>query len=301
MRLRNRFSLILKMAASIGVLLLVAGAWGSLHRSSSVTHSITAGPLPAPASVGLKNGAPQAPPPSVVPARDIVMTASLTIDATDPAGVADKVTAIIAKAGGRVDQRSDRAGFSSTLKVRVPAPALDATLNSLEALGTVQALEVKTDDVTGQRVDLDARITALTTSVNRLLAIMRDAKDPDALIKAETELATRQADLQSLQAQRETLRDQITYSSIDVDLDADHPSGPAPQRYHGFLGQIAHGWDTLRAFASELFLVAGFLVPWLTVALLLGAGGYLVRRRIQAWRSRPMSASAAPPSTDDSP
>lgn len=278
------------LAASIGVLLLMAGAWGSLHRTSSMTHAITAGNIEGPAPMGLKNGAPQAPPPAVVPARDIVKTASLTIDAADPAGVADKVTAIIATAGGRIDQRSDHAGYSSTLKVRVPAPALEATLNSLKALGTVQALEVKTDDVTGQRVDLDARITALKTSVDRLLAIMRDAKDPDALIKAETELATRQADLQSLQAQRDTLRDQITYSSIDVDLDADHPSGPAPQRYHGFIGQIEHGWDTLRAFASELFLVAGFLLPWLSAAALLGAVGYLGRRRVLARRRRAMTS-----------
>lgn len=284
--------MIATLTVSVSALLLVAGAWGSLHRTESMTRSVTAKNIVAP--TGLKNVAPQAPPPAVVPARDIVKTASLTIDTADPAGVADKATSIIGNAGGRVDQRSDRTGFSSSLKVRVPVAALDAALNSLKALGTVQSLEVKTDDVTGQRVDLDARITALKTSVDRLLAIMRDAKDPDALIKAESELAKRQADLQSLQAQRDTLRDQITYSSIDVDLDADHPSGPAPQRYRGFLGQIEHGWDTLRTFASHLFLVAGFLIPWLSAALLLSAAGYLVRRRVLASRSRAVPAKPSP-------
>jgi len=298
MRHRSKFRLIAALAVSIGVLLLMAGAWGSLHRNSYMTHAVTAQNIEASAPTGLKGVVPQAPPPAVVPARDIVKTASLTLNTPDPAGVADKATAIISNAGGRVDQRSDRTGFSSTLKVRVPAAALDAALNSIKALGTVQALEVKTDDVTGQRVDLDARITALTTSVDRLLAIMRDAEDPEALIKAESELSKRQADLQSLQAQRDTLRDQITYSSIDVDLDADHPIGPAPQRYHGFLGQIEHGWDTLRAFASDLFMVAGFLIPWLSAALLLGAGGYLARRRVSAWRNRPMPSPAAGTPTD---
>jgi hypothetical protein len=58
-------------------------------------------------------------------------------------------------------------------------------LRDLKTLGTVQSAETKSEDVTAQRVDLDARIKALQASLDRLLAIMRDAKDPDALIKAE--------------------------------------------------------------------------------------------------------------------
>ncbi|MDT5113615.1 MAG: hypothetical protein QOE20_5505 [Mycobacterium sp.] len=55
---------------------------------------------------------------------------------------------------------------------------------------------------------------ALQTSVDRLLAIMRDAKDPDALIKAEGALSERQAELDSLRAQREQLGARIDYSTV---------------------------------------------------------------------------------------
>ena len=133
----------------------------------------------------------------------------------NPAEAADKATATVDNAQGRVDSRSTDAGSGAgrartSMVLRVPAAKLDDVMRDLAALGTVEHAEVNTDDVTAQRVDLDARIKALQTSVDRLLAIMRDARDPDALIKAEDALSSRQAELQSLQAQRDTLRDQIT-------------------------------------------------------------------------------------------
>ena len=129
--------------------------------------------------------------------------------------------------------------------LRVPVGKLDGVVRELKSLGTVQTAETTSEDVTAQRVDLDARIKALQTSVDRLLAIMRDAKDPDALIKAEDALSERQAELDSLRAQRETLGDQIDYSTVNVSFIAEQIGGPAPQEYKGFTGQIERGWDAM--------------------------------------------------------
>ncbi len=275
---RTRFRPVAFLALLIAALWLVAGCSGSSPtRHSDSAPAPTAAPLKSGAD--FKGGAPEAPPPPVEPARDVVKTASLILVAPDPAAAADKATAIVDKAGGRVDERSDDAGSTSGrasvhLVLRVPANGLDAALAALKGLGTVQTLEVKTDDVTAHRVDLDARITALKTSVDRLLAIMRDSKDPDALIKAEDALSSRQAELQSLQAQRDTLRDQITYSSVDVQITAERSGGPAPERYRGFFGQVERGWDTLWAFGSHLLLAVGFLLPWLLPLAVFGGALY---------------------------
>ncbi|WP_418003987.1 DUF4349 domain-containing protein [Mycobacterium sp. PDNC021] len=299
---RTRFRPVAFLALLIASLWLVAGCGGNgRHADSSApaTAQLKAG---APDSSGIagKGGAPEAPAPPVDQARDVVKTASLILVAADPAVAADKATALVDKAGGRVDERSDDAGSTSGrasvhLVLRVPANGLDAALAALKALGTVQTLEVKTDDVTAQRVDLDARITALKTSVDRLLAIMRDSKDPDALIKAEDALSSRQAELQSLQAQRDTLRDQITYSSVDVQITAERQGGPAPVRYHGFFGQVEHGWDTLWAFGSHLVLALGFLLPWLLPLAVLGGAIYGFIRWTGSRRNRPVAAAPAPP------
>ncbi|BBZ56496.1 hypothetical protein MPHO_34880 [Mycolicibacterium phocaicum] len=298
-----RFRPIAFLALLIASLWLVAGCSGSNNSARHSESAPAAAPLKGGAGADFKGGAPEAPAPPVDPARDVVKTASLILVAADPAAAADKATAIVDKAGGRVDERSDDAGSTSGrasvhLVLRVPANGLDAALASLKGLGTVQTLEVKTDDVTARRVDLDARITALKTSVDRLLAIMRDSKDPDALIKAEDALSSRQAELQSLQAQRDTLRDQITYSSVDVQITAERTGGPAPERYHGFFGQVERGWDTLWAFGSHLVLAFGFLLPWLIPLAVLGGALYVF---VKWTGSRHKSSAPAEPDTPSEP
>jgi hypothetical protein len=220
---------------------------------------------------------PQAPPLTVQ--RDVIRTASLEITVRDPAALseaADTAGSIADDAGGRVDSRTEYGGSTVdrariTLTLRVPVDELDATIGALKQLGTVQALDMRAEDVTGQRVDLDARIRALQTSVDRLLAIMADAKDSEALIQAEGALSQRQAELDGLRAQRTALGDQITYSTLTVDVVAGQLGGPAPQQYRGVSGQGERGWDALLTGGSNLLLLVGLMLPWAGAAAVLAA------------------------------
>ncbi|MEE6165521.1 DUF4349 domain-containing protein [Mycolicibacterium sp. 120322] len=220
--------------------------------------------------------------------RDIVKTASLTLTAADTTAAADKATTIVTDAGGRMDSRSEDAGSSSgrahvALVLRVPVAKLDKTLTDIKGLGTVNTLEIHADDVTNQRVDLDARIIALQTSVDRLLGIMRDAKDPDALIKAENALSQRQADLDSLRAQRAHLGEQIAFSTLNLDVYAENLGGPTKQ-YRGFFGQVERGWDGMVSFASGAVMLFGLLLPWLAALTLAGGAGYAAIRLLTTRR-----------------
>lgn len=255
-----------------------------------------AGPDNAPASRSRDGvtGAPAAPlepgpPPPVEDAqRDVVKTASMTITVSDPSEAADKAAVMVEASDGRVDRRTEDAGSDrglarTSVVLRVPAAKLDGVVRELKSLGTVQTAETRSEDVTAQRVDLDARMKALQTSVDRLLAIMRDAKDPEALIAAEDALSQRQADLDSLRAQRDALGDRIDYSTVDVTFVAEMIGGPAPKEYQGFFGQVQRGWDALVSVVGNLVLLFGLMLPWLGVLAVVGGIGYglirLVRRR----------------------
>jgi hypothetical protein len=234
--------------ATLGLMTACAGSGPSLHENEAPASKLT--------SDGASAGAPEAPPPQEpAPAvdavqRDVVKTASMTITVSNTSEAADKAAVMVEDADGRVDSRSENAGSDSGLArtsvvLRVPVDKLDGVVRELKTLGTVQMAETSSEDVTAQRVDLDARIKALQTSVDRLLAIMRDARDPEALIAAEDALSQRQADLDSLRAQREALGDRIEYSTVNVTFVAETIGGPAPKAYDGFLGQVERGWDTL--------------------------------------------------------
>jgi hypothetical protein len=248
--------------------------------------------LPATSGFSDVAGAPapqDVPPPSPKVERDVVKTAAMTIVVANPSEAADQAAVVVEHADGRVDSRSEDAGSGAgrartSVVLRVPAAKLDQTIRDLKALGIVEHAETTVEDVTAQRVDLDARIKALQTSVDRLLAIMRAAKDPEALIKAEDALSERQAELDSLRAQREALGDRIDYSTVNVTFVADTVGGPSPQEYQGFLGQIERGWDALVSVVGNLVLLFGLLLPWLAVLAVAGGIGYGVVRLMRARR-----------------
>lgn len=275
------------MAGLVVVFALAACSAGSPPGAPGTAEDFKAGGGSAAETMPLTGPVPQdAPkaPPQVQ--RDVVKTATISVTADDPPAAADRASALATEAGGRVDGRTEYGGSALdrariTITLRVPADKLDGVIDGLKGLGTVESLDMQAEDVTSQRVDLDARVKALQTSVDRLLAIMRDARDPSALIEAESALSQRQADLDSLRAQRAALGEQISYSTVTVDLIAPIAGGPAPEEYRGFLGQMERGWDALVDTGSNLLLLVGLLLPWVgaaVVALALLFGLYRVVR-----------------------
>jgi hypothetical protein len=280
---RKPVSFALAGIAALGVMTACAGpSHDNAPASPAASGSLKAG-VGAPV--------PESPPQQVQDAtRDVVKTASMTITVANTSAAADKAAVMVENAGGRVDSRTEDAGSNrgwarTSIVLRVPVAKLDGVVRELKSLGTVQTAETRSEDVTAQRVDLDARMKALQTSVDRLLAIMRDAKDSDALIKAEGALSERQAELDSLRAQRAALGDRIDYSTVDVDFVANKIGGPAPKEYQGFLGQIERGWDGLVFVVRNLVLLFGLLLPWLGALAVVGGLGYGVVRLVRARRS----------------
>jgi hypothetical protein len=291
-RFSGRFAAL--MVAGVAVCALTAcGGPGSRAPERPVDES-------SPATGGfadstVPDGMPKAPPPQQ-PApppnatRDVVKTATMTVTVANPSEAADKAAVIVENVKGRVDNRTEDAGSGAgraqtSVVLRVPVAKLDEVMRELKAVGTVTHVETSSEDVTAQRVDLDARMKALQTSVDRLLAIMRDAKDPDALIKAESALSERQAELDSLRAQRQALGDQIDFSTVNVSFVAERIGGPAPKQYEGFLGQVERGWDGMVWLFRNLVLVFGLLLPWLTALAIVGGIAYGAFRLARARKS----------------
>ncbi len=108
----------------------------------------------------------------------IVRTAeiSLTTDRFDP--IRADIERLAALHGGYVATLSSASAsgqarsFNATL--RVPAAQLDRLLAGVRALGHLDAESQHGDDVTRESVDLQARLTNLRETEQRLIAILRD-------------------------------------------------------------------------------------------------------------------------------
>ena len=213
--------------------------------------------------------------------RDVITTGMVSITVDDPiASVQDAVT-ITEQAGGRVDSRTenpatDNQPASANLTLRIPSDELDRTLAEIKQLGTVNFVSLNASDITQQTQDLDARITSLQTSVDRLLALMVEATTTADLIAVENALSQRQSELEGLQAQRDYLSDQVDFSTITLDL---YSTGTvAPGNPDGFWDALAAGWNALVAALGIAIVGIGFALPWLLALGLVAAIVYLVIR-----------------------
>ena len=255
-------------------------------------------------------------------ARDIIANASATVVVDDVAEASRRIADAAAARDGYVESMSigqsgmvtqldpesgvayDSTSYPYTpdgawITVRVPAEDLDAVVKELSGVGTVTASSIERYDVTGQTVDLQARIDAAQASVDRLTELMAQAGDLGDLIAAESALAERQATLESYQSELEMLEDQVAMSSVTVTLQPETEVVKADPA--GFGDGFMAGWNGLVATLNGIVIALGFLIPWIVVIAVVGVIVWLVlravrRRRVAAANVGPVSAPAR---TDD--
>ena len=264
--------------ALIGLLLAGCTSSGSqgTNESGARSESMDAGTVP-----GDMSAPDAAAGDAAVTDRSVITTGSVSLTVDDPIRSAEDAATIVEEAGGRVDSRTetpetDNQSASANLSLRIPVGDLDRTLDALRALGTVNYVSLNASDVTQQSQDLDARITSLTTSVDRLLALMAQASTTTDLIAIEGELSTRQAELEGLKSQRDYLTDQIEYSTVGLDL---YSTGTvAPGAPDNFWTGIVAGWNTLVTALGALLVGVGFALPWLAILALAGGIVLLIVR-----------------------
>ena len=227
--------------------------------------------------------------------RDVIVQGYLTITAEDPIEAADDAVRIVERSGGRVDNRTEQpdvdgrgGGAFAQLVVRIPSDGLTETLDEIKELGEVENVSINSTDVTAETQDLDARIDALQASVDRLLALLASATSTTDLIAIETALSERQADLESLEAQRRYLSEQVDLSTITVDFGSEDDA-PIDEP-EGFLEGLVAGWNALVGFLGAALIAFGVSLPWLAAVAVLALVVLLIVRALR--RSR--RAKAAP-------
>jgi hypothetical protein len=177
-------------------------------------------------------------------------------------------------------QSDSTTGFG-TLTLSVPAEKLDTALDQLARIGSkVLQRNLSTQDVTAQYIDTASRLKTMRASVDRVRALMVQAKDLGQVVALESELSRREADLESLESQLAALTNSVERSTVNVSL-----STPVnePVAQAGFVAGLRSGWDAFTSSARGLFTAFGAVVPFAVFFVLLAAPiVWWLRRRSQA-------------------
>ena len=237
-------------------------------------------------------------------ARAVIKRASLTVRTTQVAPALARAEAIVAGVGGFVAEErteANRAGNArfSTLSIRVPVGDYPTVLSQLSRLGTLVQQSRNESDVTAEVVDVDSRVASAEASIKRIRLLLDRAQDLGDVISLESELATRQADLEALEAQRAYYADQTTLATIDLTLVSpeDGPP-PAPEDDAGFLGGLSAGWHALLALLSGLATGLGALLPFALLALLIGVPLWLLWKSLRQRRVAPATYTGSTAADD---
>jgi hypothetical protein len=150
----------------------------------------------------------------------IIKTGSLTLQvlAIDPA-LAD-ATALVSSLGGYAsgsDRTGDGDNVAAKITFRIPAAKWDEVFARLRGLGErVLEEHSETQDVTGQVVDLGARIRNLGVTERALQAIMDRAGAIKDVLSVQEELTKVRGQIEELTAQKSHLEEQAALSTLTV-------------------------------------------------------------------------------------
>ena len=169
--------------------------------------------------------------------RQVIVTGSITVRVPDVRAAVADIQAQVTAAGGYLSG-SNIVGDADLpiahLTFRIPSERYDAVVSAAGRVGELLSQRSDTEDVTAQVVDLDARASALETSIGRLEGFLGAAADVEELARIEAELTERETALEQIRAQQRDLGDDVAYATLDVEIVTVGavPDEPARARVH---------------------------------------------------------------------
>jgi len=230
-------------------------------------------------------------------------TLDLQVEAVDAAvEAADaKVTALGGYVSGS-EQVGEGEDVSATITYRIPADQWGAALKAVRELAIkVVAERTTTDDVTGQVVDLRARIANLRATEQALQAIMTQATKISDVLEVQAELTKVRGQIEEATAQRQHLEEQAAYSTLSVRFGLQPEAAVTVAQ-----DKFDPGAEVDRATANLVEILQGlatagiwFGIVWLPIVLVLGLVGLVVfvvvRRRVAFATPDSPGAGTLPP------
>jgi hypothetical protein len=260
----------------------------------AVTATADSGPAPSGAATaaggsGVDGGTGAPAVPKALSPTDgarVVRTGSLALEVRDGTFniAVEKVTSLAEGMGGYVAESSTSESDevpSGVITVRVPEGSFSDLLREVRELGKVESVNSKGTDVTAQFRDLDARLGALNATRDRLLEVLRGARNVGDIIAVQDRITSVQTEIDQLKGQQQLLNDQASYGTLSITLA--EPGGAKLTANSEPDDGIGSAWrDARRHFGNAIEGIveaSGILAVIALVLLVLGTIGWLGWKR----------------------
>lgn len=193
----------------------------------------------------------------------------------------------VASTQSHMGTKSSHSFSTGSIVLQVPERNFTMLVDQVRHAGVATSVVTSATDVTGQYVDLKARISALKVSRAQYLKIMTRTNSIGGILSVQEQLNSIQSQIEQLQAQLNLLNSETTYATLTVSLsEAGHLVNPPKHPATG----VDKAWhESLHGFAAGfewLIRIAGPLLFALLVLAALLAFGRLLWRATERRRSR---------------
>lgn len=206
----------------------------------------------------------------------VIRTATLSVEVRSATKALAEARSVALDAGGAVEdettERIDDTHVASNVVLRVPEAEYDSVLTELAGTGKLLSRTANAKDVTEQVVDVNSRIATQRASVNRVRKLMDQAEDITDVVALESQLNTRQAELESLLAKQASLADRTTMATVTLELSERTKEGKdSGDDDPGILDALGGGWDAFVTVLRWTVVVVAAILPFVVaLALLFG-------------------------------
>lgn len=215
---------------------------------------------------------------------DVVRNGSFSLEVADVEASLTKLTGVVKSQGGYVSgsyRYTDASTPYLTVTFRVPAASFDAAVLALREEGTLLSEQISTYEVTMQLVDLEARLRNLRASETALLELMTQATTVSDVLAVQTQLTVVRSDIESYEAQRAALADQVAMTTISVTISPIGSSISDAARGFDFGREVSLAVANLISVGRTVVIAAiNLVIVVLPIALIGALAGSLLGRAV---------------------
>lgn len=205
--------------------------------------------------------------------RSLIRTVDLMVAADDTDAAAARIEEIAAELGGyggATDaQRRDELSYYS-ITVHVPAPELEAALARIKALASIVDREnLRTEDVTDQVIDLDARLRTLTATEAELQALLAESRERgdglEDIMAVYGELTELRSQIERAQARLDNLQKRVAFSTVNIELRPTEAARPVTSRWRPAESVRASVRALVETLQALVDFVIYFAIVWFPI------------------------------------
>lgn len=195
----------------------------------------------------------------------------------------NKITALTSVYSGNIissNYYKESDYYFGSITVVIPSKDFDNFIKELSDVGKVERLNVSSQDVTGEYVDLNSRLKVLESQRDLLLGWLKEAKTVDEMIKLRTEIQKTEEEIETIKGRLNYISFHTDFCDITITLGEKGVASTSKTPVIEFIIYwLKKPLIALLYSIVGLFVILAFLIPW----GLVGFGIYklVVKRKVK--------------------